>query len=412
MTVFWDKDIKMRKLIFLTSAAVLLCSCGNEPAVTAEEISTAAIEITSAVIETAPVTTVSYTVTEETAPPPRYTSVNIVCAGDNLIHSPIYTQARNRTEDGSYDFLPAYEYVAEYIKEADLAILNQETIISDDYQPSNYPYFCSPADLAHDMAELGFDAVSVSNNHCLDKGEEGLVSTLSFWREAYPQIPVYGAYLNEADMNNIRTLEINGITFAFLGYMEHTNGLYLPAGSECELTYMAEEELIEQQVKRAGEIADCVIVSVHFGVEVSNTVTRQQYIFSQGLADWGADIIIGTQPHTIQTMEYLTPENGGQSFVFYCLGNFISAMDKPAAMVEMLGRITVTKDLETGAITLSDAGAVPLINHYDYGYRNVRVYPFSQYTPELASKHGCAGVSYKYFEKLIEENIPTEYLSY
>ena len=79
-------------------------------------------------------------------------------------------------------------------------------------------------------------------------------------------------------------------------------------------------------------------------------------------------------------------------------------------MVEMLGRITVTKNMKTGMITLSDANAVPLINHYDYNYQNVRIYPFSEYTEELASKHGCAGTSYKYFEKLIKENIPTEYL--
>ncbi|MGN0699557.1 MAG: CapA family protein, partial [Oscillospiraceae bacterium] len=248
-----------------------------------------------------------------------------------------------------------------------------------------------------------------SNNHCLDKGEKGLVSTLNFWRENYPEIPVYGAYLNEEDMNDIRTLEVNGITFAFLGYMEHTNMLSLPKDSECRLTYLSDEERMERQIKRASEIADCVIVSVHFGIEVTNTVSEQQYYFAQKFADWGADIIIGTQPHTIQTMEYLDTADGGRAFVFYCLGNFISAMDNPYSMVEMLGRITVTKDNATGEITLSGAEAVPLINHYDSGYRNVRVYPFSDYTAELAAAHGCAGTSMEFFKRVIEENIPEEY---
>lgn len=402
----------MKKFTLLVSAVFLLCSCGGH---TETQVEIAATEQTTALqtTATAVITEVTTTeiVTEATTPEPEFASVNIVCAGDNLIHSPLYDQAKCRTDDRSYNFMPAYENVAELISEADLAILNQETIISDNYEPTNFPYFCSPTDLAHDMIELGFDAISVSNNHCLDKGEEGLISTLDFWREAYPDIPVYGAYRNEEDMNNIRVKEINGITFAFLGYMEHTNGLYLSADSECKLTYMYEEELVEEQVKRAAEIADCVIVSVHFGVEVSNTVTHQQYVFSQELADWGADIIIGTQPHTIQTMEYLTREDGGQSFVFYCLGNFISVMDRASSMVEMLGRITVTKNLKTGEISLSDANAVPLINHYDYGYQNVRIYPFSEYTEALASKHGCAGVSYRYFEQLIKENIPEEFIS-
>lgn len=342
---------------------------------------------------------------------PEISSATIVCAGDNLIHSPIYNQAKARSGGESYDFGYAYENVAPLIKEADLAVLNQETIISDDFAPSNYPSFCTPTEMAEEMVKIGFDAVSLSNNHCLDKGEKGLVSTLNFWRENYPDIPVYGAYLNEEDMNDIRTLEVNGITFAFLGYMEHTNMLSLPAGSECRLTYLSDEERMERQIKRASEISDCVIVSVHFGIEVTNTVSEQQYYFAQKFADWGADIIIGTQPHTIQTMEYLDAADGRKAFVFYCLGNFISAMDNPYSMVEMLGRITVNKDNSTGEITLSDAKAVPLINHYDSGYRSVRIYPFSEYTQELAAAHGCTGTSMDFFRQVITANIPAEFLS-
>ncbi len=401
-----------KRICFIIIAALALCGCEKEQIVDVTPAQLTAVPPVTAETTTTAVTTSATTTTTAAEPPePEFTSVSIVCAGDNLIHSPIYNQARNRAENGGYDFTYAYEKVAPLIGEADLAILNQETIISDDYEPSNFPYFCSPTALAEEMLEIGFDAFSIANNHCLDQGEEGLISSLSFWRDTYPEVPVYGAYLDEVDMNEIRTLEINGITFAFLGYMEHTNGLYLPDNAECELTYMAEEELIKAQVEAAEKIADCVIVSVHFGVEVSNTITEQQYAFSKKLSDWGADIIIGTQPHTIQSMEYIEKENGEQAFVFYCLGNFISAMDNPCSMVEMLGRITVTKNLRTGDITLSDANAVPLINHYDSGYRNVRIYPFSEYTPELGAMHGCTGTSYDFFDRVIRENIPEEFLT-
>ena len=152
-----------------------------------------------------------------------------------------------------------------------------------------------------------------------------------------------------------------------------------------------------------------MIVSVHFGIEVTTVISEQQYSFAQKLADWGADIIVGTQPHTIQSMEYLQKADGGKSFVFYCLGNFLSAMDNPYSMVEYLGRITVTKNNESGEITISEPDAVPLINHYDSGYRNIRVYPFSEYTRELAAAHGCKNTSYDFFEKVITENIPDEF---
>ena len=413
-----------KRLIALASALLLLSGCtkkepkpiesASAPESTAqtEPVSSGtSAEETADTADTADTSESSASSEPEAPHEPEYVSANIVCAGDNLIHSPIYRQAATRAGGNGYDFSAAYEHVAPYIEEADLAILNQETIITDEFEPSSYPCFATPTEMAAEMVKIGFDAVSVSNNHVLDKGEKGLISTLTYWAENYPQIPVYGAYLNDEDMNNIRTLEVNGIKFAFLGYTEHTNGLSLPAGSDCRIVYLSDIDLIEQQIKAAKEIADCVIVSAHFGIEVSNIVTDQQRELSQKFADWGADIIVGTQPHTIQTMQYIDRADGGRSFVFYCLGNFISAQSDPRTMVEYLGRITVTKNCDTGEIELSEPNAFPLINHYDYNYANIRVYPFSEYTPELAAAHGCSGTSYEYFENLITEIIPEEFLA-
>lgn len=403
--------MKKRAAVALSLAVILLSGCKDiqerEIAVTGA-VTTALETTTTTVTTTTPETTTSSEITE--APARDYTSVSVICAGDNLIHPPIYKQAKARTEDGTYDFTYAYENVAEYIGNADLAILNQETILSDEFEPSNYPSFCTPTAMGDYMVSLGFDAVSISNNHVLDKGEKGLLSTLSYWEGSHPDIPVYGAYKNTEDMNNIRTLEINGIVFSFLGYMEHTNGLYLNRDSECELTYLSETDIIKEQIEKAREISDCVVVSLHFGVEISNTVTDYQRDTAKMLSDWGADIIIGTQPHTIQTMEFLEREDGSRSFVFYCLGNLISAQDVARSMVGMLGGITVEKNMLTGEITLESPYAVPIINHYDSGYRNIRLYPFSEYTEELGNAHGCSGTSYNFFEQLIEENIPEEFL--
>lgn len=402
-----------KSFIAFTAALLLLSGCaGKEAGLPPPETSAETVIHTDTTTESTETTAAAESVPEEEIPhETEYVSVNLVCAGDNLIHAPIYNQAARRADGNGYDFSAAYEHVAPLIGEADLAILNQETIVTDEFEPSTYPSFASPSQLAEEMVKIGFDAMSVSNNHVLDKGERGLISTLTFWKENYPQIPVYGAYLNDDDMNDIRTLTVNGITFAFLGYPEHTNGLRLPADSECRVVYLAETDLIEKQIKAAKEIADCVIVSPHFGIEVTNTVTEQQKVISQQLADWGADIIVGTQPHTIQTMQYIDRADGGKSFVFYCLGNFISSMNDPRSMVEYLGRITVTKNCDTGEIELSSANALPLINHYDSSYSDVRVYPFSEYTPELAAAHGCNGTSYEFFEKLIADNIPEEFLA-
>lgn len=334
---------------------------------------------------------------------PQPTSVSLLCAGDNLLHINIINQAKARGGDdpSGYDFRPAYKRTAEMVAAADLAILNQETIVTDEFEPSNYPMFCSPEAAGDQMVEMGFDVMSIANNHVLDKGEAGLVATLDYWKTKHPDIPVYGACMK--DEEKIHVLEKNGITFAFLGFMEHTNGLRLPADTQCKITYLSETEEVERQVRAAREIADVVIVSAHYGVEVSNTVTEQQLQITRDLVDWGADIIIGTQPHTVQPMEYVNKPDGGQAFVFYCLGNYISSMtSSPLAMVGMLGKLTVTKQPD-GTIILENPEAVPIVTNVKSG--SVEIYPWSEYTKEIAATSNTEGFSYALAEKLVNEYV-------
>lgn len=341
---------------------------------------------------------------------PEKTSVNVICAGDNLIHDTIYEQAEKRAGGNGYDFSFVYEKVAHFIKDADFAILNQETIVTDDYEPSSYPCFCSPEALGDYMVEIGFDAISMSNNHVLDKGESGLLSSLDYWDKKHPDIIRYGAYRNKEDMNNIRTVEINNITFAFLGYMEHTNGIVHKGDKGTELVYLDEIDLIEKQIKEADKIADVVIVSPHFGVEVTNEVSDQQRELSKKFANWGADIIIGTQPHTIQECNWIERDDGTKAFVYYCLGNFVSAMSDNRAMMGGLGAFTITKDTKTGEITIESPKIIPIITHFNANYKDVQIYPLSEYNQELAYAHGCTIFNMDLINDIFS-NVPKEFLS-
>lgn len=346
---------------------------------------------TAATTVTEPPQTTATSQTEP--PPPDIRTVHLVCAGDNLIHSSIYKQAKRRAEangEDGYDFDYVYEKVEKYLDGADIAILNQETIVTDELEPSDYPRFCSPADLGEKMIEMGFNAFSLSNNHILDRGEEGLLATLRFW-DSHEGIIRYGAYRDEEDMNNIRTMEVNGVTFAFLGYMEHTNGLSLPSDSECKITYFDELDLIEQQVRRADEIADVVIVSAHYGKETINEQTQTQLDLTQKLVEWGADLIIGTQPHTAQGMEYIQKPDGSNAFVFYCLGNFVSAQSYELTMVGILGDLDIVKNMDTGEVTIENVKAIPIITQYGYNYSNIHIEPYATYTEEMLEDHGCDG---------------------
>ena len=341
---------------------------------------------------------------------PEKTSVHVVCAGDNLIHDTIYEQAKNRATNGGYDFAPVYERVVKYIKPADLAILNQETIVTDEFSPSTYPCFCSPEALGDYMVEIGFDAISMSNNHVLDKGEKGLIATLDYWDNKHPDIIRYGAYRNTEDMDNIRVVEINNITIAFLGYMEHTNGITHRPEQGTELVYLDELDLIEEQIKKADEMADVVIISPHFGVEVTNEVSSSQRELSKKFTEWGADVIVGTQPHTIQECNWVESDNGNKAFVYYCLGNFVSAMGDNRAMMGGLGDFTIVKDHTTGEVTIEEPKVIPIITHFGYNYTDVTIYPLSEYNQDLAYAHGMSIFNMDLIND-IYSNVPEEFLS-
>ncbi len=397
-------DIKPNDDVSISEDVTIFTPPSTSEAITSTE------ETTTEATTTVPTTIEEITTTAE--PVPVFASVRIVCAGDNLIHRSIYNQAKRRASKNDlegYDFSYAYERVIRYIESADLAILNQETVVTDEFEPSDYPRFCTPADLGRYMASIGFDAVSLSNNHILDKDEAGLLATLDFW-DTVDGVISYGAYRDDSDMENIRTLEVNGITFAFLGYMEHTNGLSLEDDAVAEITYLRETELIEAQIKKADEIADVVIVSPHFGTEISNELKSNQINMAKLMVEWGADIIIGTQAHTVQTMEYIERENGAKGFVYYCLGNFVSAQADPRALVGILGDLTVTKNLLTDEISIESVKAIPIITQYGYNYSNIHIVPYSEYTNEMLSDHGADGFTQEAIDNVLSY-IPEEYLS-
>ena len=361
--------------------------------------------------------------TEEETAPLENPVVRLVAAGDNLVQTAVYRTAQAKSVDETYDFSYSYENVKDIISSGDISILNQETLIANDkfeISGSNFN-FNSPTQLGDEMIDLGFDVFTMSNNHVLDKGTDGLLATLDYWDSRmaeHDNVRVLGAYRDEMDMNDIRTIESNGMTIAFLGYTEHTNGYSLPADTPIKIVYTDEAELMESQIRRAKQMADAVVVSVHWGLEDTHTVSDACRELAQNFVDWGADVVVGTHSHTAETMEYLERDNGSRGFVLYSLGNFISAQTDNFNTVGEIASLNIEKDMVTGEIKVEDVEVTPVITHYDDGsFTNLRLYPYNMYTSELADSHGLpyapAGTAKTYsmdvIDKIIEENIPEEF---
>ncbi|CZQ87284.1 CapA family protein [Trichococcus ilyis] len=320
------------------------------------------------------------------------TVISFIGVGDNLIHDSVFRDAE--LADGSYDFKPIYENVAKDIEQADIAFLNQETIIAgDDYAYSGYPAFNTPPEIAQDMSELGFDLVNGATNHALDYDYPGALNSLAVWNEQ-KDIVYTGIFASEADRNAIRTIEREGVTFSFLAYTYGTNGI------EPDTTYRVsyfDEEQIRQDVAKAKSISDVVIVSAHWGDENTQQISEMQRTYARLFADLEVDVVIGTHPHILQPIEWVTGERGNETLVVYSLGNFVA---HSLTDYNTLGGM-VTFDFVVAAdetVTVENVRFDPTVSHYVADRGNVestrhdfKIYKLEDYTEELALEHGLNG---------------------
>lgn len=340
-----------------------------------------------------------------------FSRVSFVAVGDNLIHDTVYEQAAARTSSG-YDFSYDYENVADLIEKPDVAILNQETIISTEHNVSSYPQFNSPVEVGEEMLDIGFDVFNIATNHSVDCGEKGLISAINFWKEK--KAITTGAYLNSDDFAAIPMNEVNGVKIAYLGFTESTNGLSLPGDTEVILVRAADENVLQQRIMKARETADVVIVNAHWGNEYTHEPTDAQRELAEKLASWGADVIIGTHPHVIQPVEYIVNNDGRKTLVAYSLGNFISAQNRGPRMLGGMLNFEAVKNNTSGEITIENVKFSGVVTHYGYNYSNIRIYPLSDYTEELASKHGVisktSDFSLQYLYDIINEVIDKQFL--
>ena len=340
-------------------------------------------------------------------------SITILGAGDDLIHSTIYNRAKKLSGGNGYDFDPMYKRVASRVQSADIAVINQESVLASKVAPiSGYPLFNSPTEVGDELVHLGFDVVNQANNHVLDMGEKGIKAALDYW-DTQP-VTAVGAYRNDADLQNIRIVEAKGIKTAHIGITEMTNGLYLPKDSKYRIIYASDTELIKSLIQKAKRMADVVVISVHWGTEDTYTLTDQQKKLAQEMVDWGADIIFGNHPHVVQQLTVLTrASDGAKCPVMFAFGNFISGQLYGRNMVSGLLTVTVTKNFQTGKTTFSGMKFEPIVTHYEAGFANLGIYPLSEYSEALASKHGVRKrtpeFSMQFVQDIIDRNIPKEY---
>ncbi|MDD3277786.1 MAG: CapA family protein [Lachnospiraceae bacterium] len=308
-------------------------------------------------------------------------TLTLVAVGDNILHDHIIETQEEQPGNWNFEFL--YEHVKPEIEQADLAVVNQETVLTENHgDVSGYPCFETPAEVADALVNTGFDIVEQASNHAYDCGTSGVLQTLDYWNGHFPHIKVLGIHRSTEEAANIPVVEKKGFKLAFLNYTYGVNQEPIPADQGYLIDIFSEQRVI-QDIEAARKTADCVIVGLHAGEEGSGEISDYTRHMVQTIADAGGDIILGSHPHVLQKYEVVTGNSGHQTLVYYSLGNFISTQQDPSYLLGGMAQITIKRYPDTGQCRIESAGMQPLFMYYHYDTKEYAAYWLKDCTPEM-----------------------------
>ena len=113
---------------------------------------------------------------EEAANTPQISTARVIAVGDNLYHTSLLESGQYDTGEWNYDHI--YEHVLDEIQAADLAFIDQETVLTSDHNAiSSYPSFATPTEVGDAIIKAGFDVIESATNHIDDYGYDYMAQT-------------------------------------------------------------------------------------------------------------------------------------------------------------------------------------------------------------------------------------------
>jgi poly-gamma-glutamate synthesis protein (capsule biosynthesis protein) len=209
---------------------------------------------------------------------------------------------------------------ADLIRGADIAVGNLECPLTTVGEPiaKRFTFRAHPSHV-EGLVWAGFDIVNLANNHLLDFSGEGFAETIGVLRDS--GVSYVGAGLSHADAHRPLIWEAKGRRIAFLSYAASRwkDSAEVPTD---EWIAFAEVLTIRENVRRAAEQSDLVVVIMHLGTEYQGQPDEEQLAVSRAAIEAGACLVIGHHPHVVQgTTSY------GSGFIAYSLGNFVFDLD-------------------------------------------------------------------------------------
>ena len=214
-----------------------------------------------------------------------------------------------------------------------------------------------------------FDTVAIVQGYANSQDSwnaqtQAMYSDLQRYNELFDIYHHYDGVINLYDVNAraaAAPVQVSDELYAFLRWCKDTaypaaNGATnIAAGAVLRLWHDARES-----DSPAPPDADAIAVFMHWGQEYATSPSAQQRELADFLFENGATLVLGGHVHVPQPMELRELPDGRTGFLCYCLGNLISNQHDRYTNLTAAVSLELTKDGETGAVTVSDAEYVPM----------------------------------------------------
>ena len=226
----------------------------------------------------------------------------------------------------------------------DLTVINMECVVSDlgRPEPRAFNFRCDKAALPSAL-EAGVDVASQANNHSLDFGREALVDSVANLRAA--GIHPVGAGSDYDEAYRPALLEIRGWKIAVLGF----GGVllsrsWLATDDRPGMASGDDRADMVAAVERAAEIADLVIVTIHWGRELDTQPRPDDIAHAEAMVAAGADIIFGHHQHRVGPLGEIDGK-----IVAWGLGHIVWRRINPVSAQTTVAKVVVHPDGTMGA---------------------------------------------------------------
>lgn len=283
----------------------------------------------------------------------RDSIIRISAVGDILCENSILEDAYDKGTQ-NYDFTSMFKNMSTFFADSDITVGTMETNYTDN-KYSGYGQRNSPISFAEALKNIGIDLVSISTNHSLDYGIEGLQET----KRALEGIgyDVVGDNLGES---RVKIKTIKNTKIAFLSYTYGFENQNSKTKEELDSANIYNSEIAKKDLEYAKENADYSIIIMHLGDAYSIKPNKEQQNIAKFLVENGADMILGNHASAVQKMEVMQSPEGKNVLVAYSLGNYISGETMDISKIELVLNIELRKSGETGEVVLSKVDYTPI----------------------------------------------------